>query len=142
MSKLIPLAPKIKKSLFDSIISPPKSIDSIVEVAGQMRPLLRQLILRYVPKVSSIPLLQGMTLTPTWKAVPSCAWFTRLLRRHGDDEGQPLRRYALQSVFPCLPYELAAFAFLVNFVHAKGEQYSQGCGHRTLGMRSTLITVI
>lgn len=127
VSKLIPLAARVRKSLFVSITSPPKSIDSIESVAGEIRPLLRQLILRYVPWVTRIPLHQGMSFVPTWKAVPSHAWFSRLLRKSGDASGKSLKRFALKSSFTCFPYELAAFAFLLNFVHAKGEQFSQGC---------------
>lgn len=33
----------------------------------------------------------------------------------------------MKSSFTCFPYELAAFAFLLHFVHAKGEQFDQGC---------------
>ncbi|KAK4253936.1 hypothetical protein QN277_009379 [Acacia crassicarpa] len=89
-----------------------------------MRPHLRSLILRYVPKVERIPFLQGMSFVPTWKSVPSSAWYTKLLRRSADEQGEPLKRYALRLLFTC---ELAAFTFLMNFVHAKGESYSQGC---------------
>lgn len=59
--------------------------------------------------------------------VPSQAWFHRLLRRSGDKDGKSLKRFALPSSFTCLPYELAGFAFLINFVHKEGEQFSQGC---------------
>ncbi|KAI9074372.1 hypothetical protein K1719_043666 [Acacia pycnantha] len=93
-------------------------------VASEMRPHLRSLILRYVPKVDRIPFLQGMSFVPTWKSVPSSAWYTKLLRRSADEQGEPLKRYALRLLFTC---ELAAFTFLMNFVHAKGESYSQGC---------------
>ena len=55
------------------------------------------------------------------------AWFHRLLRRSGDKDGKSLKRFALPSSFTCLPYELAGFAFLINFVHKEGEQFSQGC---------------
>lgn len=124
VSKLIPLAARVRKSLFVSITSPPKSIDSIESVAGEMRPLLRQPILRYVPWVTRIPLHQGMSFEPTWKSVPTQTWFNSILKGYKDSSG---RKYVHTSCFTCLPFEMAAFSFVMKFVHAKGEQYSQGC---------------
>ncbi|OMP12970.1 RNA-dependent RNA polymerase, mitoviral [Corchorus olitorius] len=69
-----------------------------------MKPLIRHLIDRYIPDIRRIPLQEGLRFLPTWKTVPTSAWYTRLLRNSSDDSGKPLRALA-----------------------KKEEGYSQGC---------------
>ena len=127
VSKLIPLAKKIDKTLFTSIVSP-SDLDTITTMVAEMKPKFRLLLSRYVPHVDSIPLFQGLEFTPTWKAVPTGQWYRNLMKGSADSEGKPLKRFSKhQSVFPCFFAELGAFAELMTFVHARGEQYSQGC---------------
>ncbi|XLR47424.1 hypothetical protein HN51_031532, partial [Arachis hypogaea] len=108
VSRLIPLAKKVDKSLFDLIVTP-APLESIKEVISEMKPYFKNLLTRYIPGLNTIPLNQGLVFEPTWKSVPSWAWYRDLLRKSGDEK------------------ELAAFADLMNFVHARGEQFSQGC---------------
>lgn len=81
VSKLIALAPRVRKKLFELVITPPSDIYSIKEVASEMREHLPRLIMRYVPAIRRYPLDQGMSFVPTWKSVPSTSWFVKLLKR-------------------------------------------------------------
>lgn len=127
VSRRLPLAAKLRRSSL-ATITDPSDCYSIQVVASEMRPHLKALLVRYIPGLERVPLCQGRSFIPTWKSMPSGAWYKRLLRKSGDSSGKSLRRFArLTSIFHCLPYELAAFTFLMNYVHSKGEQYSQGC---------------
>ncbi|KAK2995371.1 hypothetical protein RJ640_029003 [Escallonia rubra] len=77
-----------------------------------------------MPWVSRIPLHQGLKWEPTWKALDThkltdTIWRQRLKIKR--------KVSGLRSCFTSLPFELAAFQFLLVFTHAQGEQWSQGC---------------
>lgn len=114
------------KSTFSSIVEP-APLDSITEVMSSLRPMLTNLLSRYIPGLTSIPLHQGMKFKPTWKSVPNESWYKTLV---GSDKTLPraeLRKLQRKvSVFNCLPYEMAAFQAMMNFVHAQGDQFSPG----------------
>lgn len=127
VSNLIPLAPRVRRSLFLSI-SDPSNLESISAVASEMRPRLGSLLRRYVPAIDRIPLKQGMRFIPTWKSVPSCAWYRKLLKRCGTSSQKPFKVFSRKtSIFHCLFSELAAFQFLMNLNHSRQDQFSQGC---------------
>lgn len=46
-----------------------ETIDSLV---GEFQSRFSDLVDRYLPRVSAIPIFQGMTWVPTWKATPNC----------------------------------------------------------------------
>lgn len=71
LSKIIVLAKRVRKSTFTSIISPVDDIEAVTEVVSDMKGCLKDLMLRYVPRVRDIPLYQGMSFDPTWKALPT-----------------------------------------------------------------------
>lgn len=122
VSRLIACAPRVTKKTLESITSPHEDIQSSDIFKDYLH-----LIYRYVPEIVKIPLRQGLSFQPTWKSLPSMTWLSQLHRRTADAEGKPLKRYAkYRSVFTCLPYEIAAFAHLMRFVHAQGDQWSQG----------------
>ncbi len=106
---------------FESRITP-RDDESVLDQVGRVKQHLPDLVLRYLPRVSQIPLHQGMTWEPTWKAVPSQPWFRKILKEGGKDKELANRC----SIFGVLPFELLAFAELVRFVHSYGEQWSQG----------------
>lgn len=85
MFKFRPLAPPVSESTLRSISDPVSSLDAWVSLCGRMRDSLRPLFLRYVPTIQKIP--QGMSFVPTWKSVPSMAWYSRLVSRCGDENG-------------------------------------------------------
>jgi hypothetical protein len=70
LSKIIVLAKRVRKT-FTSIISPVDDIEAVTEVVSDMKGCLKDLMLRYVPRVRDIPLYQGMSFDPTWKALPT-----------------------------------------------------------------------
>lgn len=65
LSKIIVLAKRVRKSTFTSIISPVDDIEAVTEVVSDMLGCLKDLMLRYVPRVRDIPLYHGMSLDPT-----------------------------------------------------------------------------
>lgn len=103
-SRLITLAKKVDKSLFETILTP-SDLDSVTRAVSDMKPAFKSLLTRYVPRIHSIPLNQGNKFVPTWKSVPMASWYTKLLRRSGD--GQSLKSVDLS--LPSLCYEMAAF---------------------------------
>lgn len=115
VSKIIPLTAKVSKSTFSSIVSPWEDETRVLEQIGQIKWNMRDLLLRYLPRLTTIPLHQGFVWEPTWKALPMYrvteqVWRTRLKR--------VFRRRAPRSCFTTIPYEIPAFQFLMNFVHA------------------------
>ena len=61
---------------------------------------------------------------PTWKALPTHQLIYSILTKRLKINGSRAKR--VKSCFVSLPYELASWMNLVNFVHARGEQWSQG----------------
>ncbi len=65
------LAKKVDRSTLSSISTPPSNVKALATYAANYFFIFKELLQRYVPSISSIPLLQGMTWDPTWKATPS-----------------------------------------------------------------------
>lgn len=57
--------------MVESIIEPWKSEDRVLPMVGLVKTKLPQLLSRYLPRISTVPLHQGMEWTPTWKALPT-----------------------------------------------------------------------
>jgi hypothetical protein len=92
-----------------------------------LRPRLYFLLTRYVPRIDHYPLVCGMLWKPTWKSTPTMSWYNQLVARSGDAAGRPLKKLSrYRSIFTCCFAEIASFSWLVQFVHAYGEQASQG----------------
>lgn len=70
LCRAIPLAKRLTNRVLDSIISPP-SVSSSSTTITSVLDSMDALISRYVPGIVSILLCQGITWTPSWKAVPS-----------------------------------------------------------------------
>lgn len=104
------------------MITPPRDPDSIMSVVSDLKGVIRSLISRYLPRVARIPLHQGMVFEPTWKALPTFKVVQSVLYNRCKLKLED----ALRSCFLALPYEIASWTSLVNFVHARGEQWSQG----------------
>lgn len=123
VSKAIQLAARVRSKLFDSI-TVPSDLDSVTETVGKLKPYMRPLIRRYVPGIEKIPLHQGLRFVPTWKALPSGPWYSNVLKTSlSKAEATPL---VSSSIFSVFFIELASFQALMTFVHARGEQHSQG----------------
>ncbi|XP_075515538.1 uncharacterized protein LOC142550184 [Primulina tabacum] len=110
---------KIKKTLFDTIRSPVQDIDQVVSWIGTLKGDLVELLDRYVPKLSHIPLNQGMSWLPSWKALPSYRALDTLWSIFTD-----LRK--VKTPYVAQTMELSAYASLLKFIHARGEQWSSG----------------
>lgn len=115
LTKVIPLAKKVSKSTFESITAPltDSEEESVNSMANTVKQLLPQLVTRYIPWVTQIPLRQGISWSPTWKAIPNYKVF----------KGFNLPK----SPYIVWPLELRCFASMLRFIHGYGEQFSPLC---------------
>ena len=49
----------------------PEDIDRIISFIGEVKGPMKELLLRYVPTLPTIPLKQGIRWDPSWKALPT-----------------------------------------------------------------------
>lgn len=123
LSKLIKLCPKISKKTFQSITQP----DQVASFIGIITEKIPNLVNRYLPGVSTIPLNQGMKWVPTWKSLPTFKQMNDLLRQNAREQGIGFPfKGSIQSCFPAVFFELSAYTFLLEFIHSRGEQWSSG----------------
>lgn len=80
LSKIILLAKRVDFSTFASIVSPWKDPEKVVQAVNRVAETLPQLVGRYLPWVSQIPLDEGVTWEPTWKAIPNSPYLSQQLR--------------------------------------------------------------
>lgn len=122
LSQLIELAPC--PILSRQMLIPFRTVESVASFRTDVGALLR----RYVPQIDKIPLLHfGMSFRPVWKTIQTMSFVRSLFLSCRDAPGRPLRKWArYRSAFVCLPYELANYADLTCFIHARGEQSSTG----------------
>ncbi|KAI5582012.1 hypothetical protein POPTR_007G061741v4 [Populus trichocarpa] len=67
----IRLAKRLDRSILESIVSPSQVTDQWRDRIIDIVHYSRYLLVRYCPKIESMPLCQGVTFCPTWKAIPS-----------------------------------------------------------------------
>lgn len=126
--RIIEIGKRVNKSTFSSIVTPIRDIDQVYSFICSIKPAFKKLFDRYVPDIHRIPLQQGMSWVPSWKALPTYSSYHRVLKL--------LQRHHLSKVrspFPAQTFELAAFRHLVEFVNKSGEQWNAGVlwPHRT-----------
>lgn len=123
--RIILLATRVRKSTFSSLVTPVDNISRTVGLVGSMKDHVPMLFARYVPRLRSIPLHQGMVWEPTWKTVPTMALANRELAKHHAGTGS---RWSgpVRSFFPALMFEMASYASVLQFIHAQGQQWSSG----------------
>jgi hypothetical protein len=124
LSRVIKLAKRVNASTFKSIIAP-ADLDTVSEVVGQLKGCLPTIMNRYLPRLSKIPLCQGMSWTPTWKSLPTYKQMTECLRQEVEGAARFVR-HGLQSPFPALMYELLAYTWLMERIHVTEEYQSTG----------------
>lgn len=107
---------------FKSIVEP-TDLESASEWCGELRDGLAALMPRYLPNLSTLPLHQGMSWVPTWKSLPTHRRVNDVFKEYLGKIRQP----RLVSCFPALLFELSAFSFLMERVHASEDHFSQGC---------------
>ena len=81
---------------------------------------MQELADRYVPSLRSTPLEQGLSFEPTWKSLPTCRITQAVLEQRLKIKAAVSRK--ISSIFVSLPFELAGFADLVEYVNSQGEQ--------------------
>lgn len=115
LTKVIPLAKKVSKDTFASIITPLTNDEEekVNDMANIIKSLLPLLVSRYIPWVTTIPLKQGITWLPTWKSLPNYKVFKGF--------GLP------KSPYIGWVLELRVFSSMVMFIHKMGEQFSPLC---------------
>ncbi|KAK9081435.1 hypothetical protein Sjap_026627 [Stephania japonica] len=112
LGKQIKLAKPVSKATFASIITPVKDMDRVLNVLSNVKDRLWDLVDRYCPSIQRLPLNQGLVFEPTWKALLSFTSAAKAKR--------------IRSCFVSFPFELAAWQWLMQYVHVQGEQWSQG----------------
>jgi hypothetical protein len=112
LAKLVKLAKPISKSTFDSISRPWDNPESVLEQVAKIKWDLPSLVQRYLPRVSTIPLHQGMCWEPTWKAIPNMAFFSDYMIRGAHVKREIGRQ---RSCFTVLPLEIMSFTSLMRF---------------------------
>lgn len=121
--RLIELAKKVDKTTLQSIVSPLSPQSEATEVCGELKVNLRRLFLRYVPQIFKIPLNQGISWVPTWKALPSSGLVREVFKAQVKELGLCK---SLSSIFPSLMFGMRDFAFLLERVHVSYDHVSQG----------------
>jgi len=86
---------------------------------------MKDLLLRYVPGIRTIPLRQGISFKPTGKALPTVKVTQSVLLYRCKMAYREVRK--VRSCFPAFPFELASWQWLMQYVHSQGMHYSQGC---------------
>jgi len=129
--RIVELAKKVDKSTFKSIISPWDDPDRVETTVSLIKEDMRDLLVRYTPWIKDIPLNQGMSFDPSWKALPTypqmAEGFSSFLRGEGK-RGWPIK---WRSPFLAFLYELSAYSMLLETIHKLGEQWSSGILWRT-----------
>lgn len=120
---LIEIGKRLSQETFKTIKTPVGNIDSVVEFVNEVKASFPTLIRRYVPDIQTIPLSQGMRWIPSWKALPSYMAFRYVYSNVFKEKSKFSK---VKSPFLVQTFELAAFRHLVEFINARGEQWSQG----------------
>lgn len=133
------LGKPITRSLFESITSP-ADLDSVQQMVGDMKMNLQSLVDRYLPRLSSIPLYQGVSWAPTWKSLPTFKQMNQTFLKEGMVKREDKRFRNVQSSFPaffsnCLVTRssLSLFILEVNSGHLEFD------GRTECGMHGTII---
>lgn len=98
IAKVIRLAKKVSKGTFESMISPAPNPRGVVSFILRVQKSVPELIKRYVPHISTIPLFQGIRWDPTWKATAS--YMKPVVQRIGN------RLVKSRSFFRAFPFEV------------------------------------
>lgn len=80
--RLVELSKPVSRKTFQTMVQP-FYIPKVTEYIGEKGALFKELFLRYVPQIESLPLLQGITFDPTWKALPNHPLMLHFLREGG-----------------------------------------------------------
>ncbi|KAK9081411.1 hypothetical protein Sjap_026603 [Stephania japonica] len=124
LGKQIKLAKPVSKATFASIITPVKDMDRVLNVLSNVKDRLWDLVDRYCPSIQRLPLNQGLVFEPTWKALPTHSLVQQVLVHRLPVPDKEAKR--IRSCFVSFPFELAAWQWLMQYVHVQGEQWSQG----------------
>lgn len=101
LSKVFRLAKPVSKATFSTITTEVADLDRILEVCSELKSGFQDILHRYCPWVTQIPIEQGISWIPTWKLVPN-------LDRD---------RKVVPSIFPSLTYELSVYGTLVQLLN-------------------------
>ncbi|XP_050207553.1 uncharacterized protein LOC126656968 [Mercurialis annua] len=112
VAKLIKLAKRVNASTLSSIVQPPESEEGVMMLHKAFTKWSKILRRRYIPRISEIPLLQGMTWDPTWKALTTNRWATNALISRGIDR----KVASAKSMFKCFFFEMEAWCQLIAHI--------------------------
>lgn len=92
------MAKPVSRKTFQTMVEPPKEMDRILHQVSIIKEEMKDLILRYVPNISEIPLHQGLSFEPTWKALPTVRVTHSVLYNRCKLEFKKVRK--VRSIFP------------------------------------------
>lgn len=118
------LAKPVTKKTFSTMVEPPKDMESIQAFISDLKGSLVSIVRRYCPRINELPLYQGLEFMPTWKSLPTFRVTLSVLVNRLGIPWKEARR--IRSCFVSFPFELASWQWLMQYVHAAGEQWSQG----------------
>ena len=102
--RIIKLAPKVNRSVFDSIILKPDKDNRIGHINELLDYYFEGIVNLYMPWLRATKIVKGIKWKPTWKSVPN------------DDRRMKAFPGAIGNIFSSFKYEITAFANLIlNF---------------------------
>lgn len=108
LSRVVLLAPRVTAKTFDSLLDPSPDLAKTVNFVLGLVPMIKDVLSRYLPDLSTRPVHQGLRWVPTWKSTPTGG----ILRKTGSKR-PPV------SLFDTLGTEMAVFnAMLAKMEHA------------------------
>lgn len=69
--RVLPLAKRVSKATFTSMLNPQQNVDKMKWLLGVLKEQFTHLQSMYLPWISQIPLLKGISWEPTWKSTPN-----------------------------------------------------------------------
>jgi hypothetical protein len=124
--RVVKLVKKIDGSVFKTINSP-ADLERVAEQVSLIKSCLSDLLQRYLPRLSQVPLCRGVTWLPTWKSLPTYKQMNCELRKNAEAQGWVYNWKNIQSCFPAFMFELSAYTFLIEMIHSQPDQWSSGC---------------
>lgn len=123
LSRIVLLAKKVNSGTFKSIITPWRDPDRVVRCVDHLKTYIADLSSRYLPGLPRVPVYQGISWVPTWKALPSTPLFRESVRKAASLRD---RYRKVKSCFPTIFWEMIAYGSLLEVEHANEGLFSSG----------------
>lgn len=128
LGRIIPCAKPVSKSTFESIVTPLSEdvMSRVLGLLGEVKPHLKNLVLRYIPWVTTIPLNQGIRWKPVWSSLPNLKLWRMIVQGTPKADQPKSFKRGIVTPYPVISFELGAFGSLLQTIHSLGQQWSSG----------------